>query len=78
MRGLDGRILIEGFYDTVRELSDAEKLGGEPDAKAFDGVLMVDKLTGVYLSKTIHREDQPSHIIIHDPELCARPAGERP
>ncbi len=40
------------------------------DAKHFDGVLVVDKLTGVYLSKTLHREDQPSHIVVHDPEIC--------
>jgi len=30
----------------------------------------VDKLTGVYLSKTMHREDQPSHLIVHDTNLC--------
>jgi electron-transferring-flavoprotein dehydrogenase len=30
----------------------------------------VDKLTSVYLSKTKHREDQPSHIIVHDTQLC--------
>jgi len=30
----------------------------------------VDKLTGVYLSKTMHREDQPSHIVVHDQKLC--------
>lgn len=31
---------------------------------------MVDKLTGVYLSGTLHREDQPSHVIIHDQGVC--------
>ncbi len=40
------------------------------DAKCFDGVLIVDKLTGVYLSKTLHREDQPSHLVVHDTHLC--------
>ena len=34
MRGLDGRILIEGFYDNVRELSDAEKT--QIDSLPFD------------------------------------------
>ena len=29
------------------------------DPKSLDGTLNVDKLTGVYLSKTAHREDQP-------------------
>ncbi|MEN8245581.1 MAG: electron transfer flavoprotein-ubiquinone oxidoreductase [Thermodesulfobacteriota bacterium] len=44
---------------------------GQPEKDAFDNVLIVDKLTGVYLSKTMHREDQPAHLIIHDHELCA-------
>ena len=39
-------------------------------ARDFDGVLLVDKLTGVYLSKTMHREDQPCHLIVHDTTLC--------
>ncbi len=36
----------------------------------------MDKLTGVYLSKTMHREDQPSHIIVHDLNLCANACYE--
>ncbi len=36
----------------------------------YDGALFVDKLTGVYLSKTQHREDQPCHLIVHDTDLC--------
>jgi electron-transferring-flavoprotein dehydrogenase len=38
--------------------------------KIYDGQLYVDKLTGVFLSRTIHREDQPSHIIVHDLDVC--------
>lgn len=34
------------------------------------GGLFVDKLTAVYKSGTIHREDQPSHIRILDPARC--------
>jgi electron-transferring-flavoprotein dehydrogenase len=41
-----------------------------PDTSRYDQSLYVDKLTGVYLSKTMHREDQPSHILVHDPALC--------
>ncbi|MGD9289819.1 MAG: dipeptidase [Desulfobacterales bacterium] len=42
MRGLDGRILIEGFYDEVRELSDAEKtqIGSLP----FDEAEFMDRV----------------------------------
>jgi len=51
------------------------------DPKSLDGSLYVDKLTGVYLSKTAHREDQPSHLIIHDLDLCIKecwPAYQSP
>lgn len=40
------------------------------ETQRYDGELFVDKLTGVYLSKTLHREDQPSHIIVHDTIIC--------
>ncbi len=42
----------------------------------FDNVLIVDKLTGVFLSKTMHREDQPAHLVIHDHEICANQCRE--
>ncbi|NVM21460.1 MAG: electron transfer flavoprotein-ubiquinone oxidoreductase [Desulfobacterales bacterium] len=67
-----------GIFDKMPIKKDSESL--EPlkvgisiqrDTKqAYDGVLFVDKLTGVYLSKTQHREDQPCHLIVHDPNLC--------
>jgi len=37
----------------------------------------VDKLTGVYLSRTIHREDQPPHLIVHDRDLCIKQCWPR-
>jgi electron-transferring-flavoprotein dehydrogenase len=40
------------------------------DKPLYDGVLYVDKLTGVYLSKTLHREDEPCHLIVPDTRLC--------
>ncbi|HID31624.1 MAG TPA: electron transfer flavoprotein-ubiquinone oxidoreductase, partial [Desulfobacterales bacterium] len=46
------------------------------EKQAYDGVLFVDKLTGVYLSKTQHREDQPGHLIVHDPSLCVNKCFE--
>jgi len=69
-----------GFCDRLPLRDDAQTLNpvkgsgldadGSRKPAALDGVLMVDKLTGVYLSKTIHREDQPPHLIIHDMDLC--------
>ena len=36
----------------------------------FDGTLTFDKLTDVYHSGTNHEEDQPSHLVVADPNLC--------
>jgi electron-transferring-flavoprotein dehydrogenase len=35
-----------------------------------DGALFIDKLTAVFKSGALHREDQPSHIRILDPRRC--------
>ncbi len=67
-----------GFVDPMPLEPDAETLkplaGKTAEAgskEGYDGELYVDKLTGVYLSKTLHREDQPSHLIIHDRQVCS-------
>ena len=36
-----------------------------------DGKLTFDKLTDVYHSGTKHEEDQPSHLVVHDTNICA-------
>ncbi len=41
-------------------------------AEIYDGKLVVDKLTGVFLSKTMHREDEPCHLVIHDHDICVQ------
>jgi electron-transferring-flavoprotein dehydrogenase len=70
-RGIQDNMPIEEDYNTLRPPKEAvEADQSEPDPIAYDGELYVDKLTGVYLSKTMHREDQPSHIIVHDENLC--------
>ncbi len=62
---------LEQDYKTLKpEKYRDDNIRTVPEKKRLDGVLYVDKLTGVYLSKTMHREDQPSHIIIHDRDLC--------
>lgn len=69
--GIRDRMLIEEDYS---RLNPAEEGGRSAqtvlEKKGFDGVLYVDKPTGLYLSRTMHREDQPCHIIIHDKNLC--------
>ena len=72
-RGVRDDMPITEDYKTLKpvEKTDSKPLGAI-DRKIYDGHLYVDKLTGVFLSKTIHREDQPSHIIVHDPDVCIR------
>jgi electron-transferring-flavoprotein dehydrogenase len=70
-RGFVDRMPLEVDYKTLTPLKESQQdapsgLG----ANVYDGVLYIDKLTSVYLSKTKHREDQPSHIIVHDTDLC--------
>lgn len=68
----------KGLIDRLSAVDDAttlKRLSGNPMAVdktelPKDDPAMVDKLTGVYLSGTLHREDQPSHIIIHDQRVC--------
>lgn len=68
----------KGVRDWMRLFEDSGELAPaaqtqaseEPAKELYDGTLYVDKLTGVYLSKTMHREDQPSHLIVHDTHLC--------
>ncbi len=56
---------------TLKPAGKGQTLKPQADAKPlYDGVLYVDKLTGVYLSKTLHREDEPCHLIVHDTRLC--------
>ncbi|MDM8522500.1 electron transfer flavoprotein-ubiquinone oxidoreductase [Desulfococcaceae bacterium HSG8] len=68
--GVRDRMPIEEDYRTLGRLKANKEPSREESETPPDGELYVDKLTGVYLSKTMHREDQPSHIIIHDPDLC--------
>jgi electron-transferring-flavoprotein dehydrogenase len=45
--------------------------GGKPAPQRFDGALTFDKLSDVYLSGTKHDEDQPVHLVVTDPAVCA-------
>ena len=70
-RGVYDNMPIKQDFKTLKPAKERDDdIPTTPEKKRLDGVLYVDKLTGVYLSKTMHREDQPSHIIIHDHNLC--------
>lgn len=70
----NGRGVVDGMkidaddttFRKVPPVADAAKNAALPT----DGRLYLDKLTGVYLAKTKHREDQPNHLLIIDPEIC--------
>jgi electron-transferring-flavoprotein dehydrogenase len=70
-KGVRDPMPITEDYRTLKPVEKPPiKPTGTIDRKVYDGQLYVDKLTGVFLSKTIHREDQPSHIIVHDLDVC--------
>jgi electron-transferring-flavoprotein dehydrogenase len=44
---------------------------GKPEPLKPDGQLTFDKLADVYLSGTMHDEDQPVHLLVADTSVCA-------
>jgi electron-transferring-flavoprotein dehydrogenase len=70
-RGVRDHMPHRADHKTLKALSSVKPEAWTPlDAGDYDDTLNVDKLTGVYLAKIKHREDQPSHIIVHDFDLC--------
>jgi electron-transferring-flavoprotein dehydrogenase len=63
------------FKDPVRIHADhkaTKKLPNlAPSAFKADGKLTFDKVTGVFHAGSIHEENQPSHLLIADPQVCA-------
>jgi electron-transferring-flavoprotein dehydrogenase len=59
-------------YRTLREYYGDK--APSPDTTAnpapIDRALTFDKLTNVHFSGTRHAEDQPSHLVVHDADIC--------
>jgi electron-transferring-flavoprotein dehydrogenase len=62
-------------YERTQKL--AEYYNGNPPSPdvpvapvKIDRTLTFDRLTNVHYSGTKHREDQPSHLIVHDTDIC--------
>jgi electron-transferring-flavoprotein dehydrogenase len=73
-RGLRNRYPSKAGYQVMKPLSQLPPDGG-PEKHLLgpakgDGKLTFDKLTDLYHSGTRHEEDQPSHLIIHDTNVC--------
>jgi len=74
-RGLHARYAGMAGHRRLKHLSDVPADGGAEahlinNAKG-DGRLTFDKLTDLYHSGTKHEEDQPSHLIVHDTNICS-------
>jgi len=73
-RGLWNRYPAHAGHDHMKKLA-ALPLDGGDEAHLLgpakgDGKLTFDKLTDLYHSGTKNEEDQPSHLIIHDTNVC--------
>jgi electron-transferring-flavoprotein dehydrogenase len=73
-RGLRARYPAQAGHRRMKKLSELPPDGGKRAhligwAKG-DGKLSFDKLTDLYHSGTKHEEDQPSHLVIHDVNIC--------
>jgi electron-transferring-flavoprotein dehydrogenase len=65
-----------GLIDPMRACAGHEhyrKVNGRPapERPKEDGVLTFDRLTDVYHSGTRHEENQPCHLVVRDPSVCA-------
>ncbi len=70
-RGLSDRKTVEPDHAHMRKYADFFAAGKKPrPAMKYDGKLTFDKLTDVYKSNTKHEEDQPSHLVIADFDIC--------
>jgi len=80
-RGLWNRYPAHAGHEHMKKLAELPADGGDEahllgPAKG-DGKLTFDKLTDLYHSGTKHEEDQPSHLVIADTDVCnARCAKE--
>jgi electron-transferring-flavoprotein dehydrogenase len=70
-RGLFDRREVKADHEHMRKLSGYFRGGTQPkSALKFDNKLIFDKLTDVYKSGTKHEEEQPSHLVISDYDIC--------
>ena len=71
-----------GLGDKTRVSKDASHMQKHANGGAigehvrYDGKQTFDKLTDVFKSGTIHEEDQPSHLVVKDTDICATRCAE--
>jgi electron-transferring-flavoprotein dehydrogenase len=73
-RGLIDPMPIAAGHTLMRKTSSmAPSKAPEAD---FDGTTTFDKLSSLYFSDTSHEEDQPSHLVILDSQICGEKCTE--
>ena len=75
-RGLVDGIGFEAGHKAMRKLSELPKNKRAQEPFAFDGVLTFSKEHLVGFSGTQHEVDQPSHLVVADPNICSDVCAE--
>jgi electron-transferring-flavoprotein dehydrogenase len=78
-RGLKEKYEIEEDYKRMKKMGDyfgTEAVDPKRDQIKHDGALTWNKLDNVYYSGTKHEEDQPSHLVITDLNICNDRCGK--
>ncbi len=68
--GFRDRLPTRPGHARMVPLDTPEGRKSRPEPLRPDGKLTFDRLTGVYHSGTVHEEDQPVHLIVHDTDVC--------
>jgi electron-transferring-flavoprotein dehydrogenase len=66
-----GRLPARPDHEHYRKLAPGEDGQTPSNAVPFDDRITFDKLKGAYYSGTMHEEDQPVHLKVLDPSICA-------
>ncbi len=72
-RGLFDRRVHKPDHEYMLTIAEYEKKFGRKPEKTplkFDNEFLIDKVTDVYKSGTMHEEHQPSHLVITDTDIC--------
>jgi electron-transferring-flavoprotein dehydrogenase len=70
-RGLSDPMHAHAGYEDYRKLNRGNELVDQSTRFKGDGKLTFDRLTDVYHSGTRHEEDQPCHLVVLEPNICA-------
>ncbi len=70
-RGFTDPLHSKAGYEEYTKLNRGDSLVDQSTRFKGDGVITFDRLTDVYHSGTRHEEDQPCHLVVTQPNICA-------